>query len=57
MNEKVKEEKLTPNLMIVEHEDAQKVDDRTAFLKELGWKESSRTFDAGKVRAMLEKAA
>jgi hypothetical protein len=53
----VAEEKLTENLLMLESDDLQAVEDRAAFLTEIGWKESSRTFNAGKVRAMLEKAA
>lgn len=56
-DERVKEEKLAENLVLLESEDVQAIEDRAAFLSEIGWKESSRTFDAGKVRAMLEKAA
>lgn len=51
------EEKLAHNLMFVEAEDTQAVDDRVQFLREMGWHESSRVYDAGRVRAMLEKAA
>lgn len=54
---KVKEEKLSENLMVLESEDVQAVEDRAAFLSEIGWTESSRVFDAGKIRSMLEKAA
>lgn len=57
MENELKEENLTPNLILLESEDVQKIEDRAAFLREIGWKESSRTFDSGKVRAMLEKAA
>ena len=56
-NSTVSEEKLTDNLLMLESDDLQAVEDRSAFLTEMGWRESSRVFDAGKVRAMLEKAA
>lgn len=51
------EEKLTPNLILLESEDSDRVEDRTLFLQELGWRESFRSFTAGKYRALLEKAA
>lgn len=53
----VKEEKLGENLMLLESDDSQAMEDRLAFLSEMGWTESSRTFDAGLVRATLEKLA
>ncbi len=56
-DERVKEENLTPYVIVLESTDIQAVDDRASFLSEIGWKETSRTFDAGKVRAMLERAA
>ena len=57
MDMELKEENLTPNLILLESADVQKVEDRATFLSEIGWKESSRTFNAGKLRAMLERAA
>lgn len=54
---KVSEEKLTDNLLMLESDDLQAVEDRAAFLTEMGWRESSRVFNAGRVRTMLEKAA
>jgi hypothetical protein len=54
---KVHEEKLAENLIVLESNDSVAIEDRMAFLRETGWNDTALTFDCGKFRVMLEKAA